>query len=360
MAVYYDEAKKSWYCKFRYTDWTGKSRHTTKRGFRTKREAKAYELDFKRSVSESPDMTLKSLCDRYIATIKPRQRESTVYEKQCFYSKHVIPKLGKLPLSALTPAVMTEWQTYILTQVSDGTARADHGKLSALLNFGVKMGWMQKNPLATIGTIGKVVKRNEFWTYEEYQRFREALLHSRSKSPKKDIEFYVLCYDVLFFSGMRLSEFLGLGVSDIDDNVIHVRKSHHDNFGYTDLKNDASRRDIPMPPSIMDRIREYISWLPERPESRLFCTTERMLRFHMKKASEAAGVPYIMIHGLRHSHVSHLISMGVPVTVISKRVGHASPNITLSVYSHMYEADANNVSASLEKIVGQMLVNGKE
>lgn len=34
MSIYKDEGKGTWYAKFRYTDWTGKARSTTRRGFR--------------------------------------------------------------------------------------------------------------------------------------------------------------------------------------------------------------------------------------------------------------------------------------------------------------------------------------
>jgi integrase len=42
------------------------------------------------------------------------------------------------------------------------------------------------------------------------------------------------------------------------------------------------------------------------------------------------------LHGLRHTHVSQLIASGLDVLTISRRIGHASPAITLNVYSHMF------------------------
>ena len=47
MAVYFDEKQKTWYCKFRYTDWTGESKSTSKRGFKLKRDALQYEKEYK-------------------------------------------------------------------------------------------------------------------------------------------------------------------------------------------------------------------------------------------------------------------------------------------------------------------------
>ena len=42
------------------------------------------------------------------------------------------------------------------------------------------------------------------------------------------------------------------------------------------------------------------------------------------------------LHGLRHTHVSQLIAAGLDVLTISRRLGHASPAITLGVYGHMF------------------------
>lgn len=48
-----------------------------------------------------------------------------------------------------------------------------------------------------------------------------------------------------------------------------------------------------------------------------------------------AGVPRITWHQIRHTHVTHAIAAGVPVGVVSKRVGHARTSITTDTYSHV-------------------------
>ncbi len=42
------------------------------------------------------------------------------------------------------------------------------------------------------------------------------------------------------------------------------------------------------------------------------------------------------LHGLRHTHVSQLIAAGLDPLTVSRRIGHASPAITLDVYGHMF------------------------
>src|SRR5579862_9126183 len=55
----------------------------------------------------------------------------------------------------------------------------------------------------------------------------------------------------------------------------------------------------------------------------------------MKKA----GIEGVSLHSLRHTHASELLSNGVPIATVAKRLGHANANITLSIYAHALEAD---------------------
>ena len=90
----------------------------------------------------------------------------------------------------------------------------------------------------------------------------------------------------------------------------------------------------------------------------IFIYSQRVYRDYLKRYAIKAGVPPIHVHDLRHSHASYLIHNNVPVTTISRRLGHANASVTLSVYSHMYEESAGNVAVMLEKafICGQNVV----
>jgi integrase len=52
-----------------------------------------------------------------------------------------------------------------------------------------------------------------------------------------------------------------------------------------------------------------------------------------------AGLRGISLHALRHGHASQLLSDGVPIPTISKRLGHTNPTITLNLYSHALDSD---------------------
>ena len=150
---------------------------------------------------------------------------------------------------------------------------------------------------------------------------------------------------------MRAGEFLALSLKDFnfEKNTISINKSfaHFDN-SITTPKTESSTRVIAMPPTIMQDIKKYADSLYECPD-RLFDVTEKKLIWNLKKYLKAAGLPPIKIHDLRHSHVSYLIHHGVPITTISKRLGHKSPQITLNTYSHMYLESESDVADLLEK-----------
>ena len=60
------------------------------------------------------------------------------------------------------------------------------------------------------------------------------------------------------------------------------------------------------------------------------------------------GLPRITFHSLRHSHASALIAAGIDVVTVSRRLGHASPALTLSVYSHLFTNTDDQAAAVID------------
>ena len=77
MAVYKEEKTNTWRAVYRYTDWNGERKQTQKRGFKTKREAQAWEREQLNKTSADRDMTFKSFVDLYTADMKTRLKENT-------------------------------------------------------------------------------------------------------------------------------------------------------------------------------------------------------------------------------------------------------------------------------------------
>ena len=79
MPAYKDTTRNTWYVKFRYTDWQGNRKETTKRGFPTKREAKEYEEEFKRKIQGTSDMSFSNLFKIYIDDRRQHIKGSSLY-----------------------------------------------------------------------------------------------------------------------------------------------------------------------------------------------------------------------------------------------------------------------------------------
>ncbi len=76
MPKYRDEKRSSWYCKFYYTDWTGARKSKIKRGFKTKKEATAWEREFLEKQQGTPNMTFRALIDLYMDDKRPETKNS--------------------------------------------------------------------------------------------------------------------------------------------------------------------------------------------------------------------------------------------------------------------------------------------
>jgi integrase len=349
MPAYKDEARGTWYCQFRYTDYQGKTHSTTKRGFRTKKEAVQYETDFKNRAKNAQDLTVAALCDAYLADKKINTKRSTYVNLASTVNTHIRPTLGPRIVNTLTNADVRDWQNDIIQKghkrngkpLAPGTIKKISKQMSSLFNYAVKYYGLRLNPIKVIGNVGKFTARQEFWSVDEFQKVMACV-----KKPK----FY-LAFNLLFYSGMRVGELLALSAADFDftNNAITINKNMATSIKiiYTP-KTDKSYRTIPMPPSVMKLAKDYIDSLQEVPERIIFTTQATLLRYLKKYAAEA-GVKPIHTHDLRHSHASHLIHEKVPITTISRRLGHANPAITLSIYAHMYEDSADDVAAMLEK-----------
>ena len=61
-------------------------------------------------------------------------------------------------------------------------------------------------------------------------------------------------------------------------------------------------------------------------------------------------MPEVTFHSLRHTHASMLIDANVDVVTISKRLGHAKPDITLRVYSHLFRLDDGKAAAAIDAV----------
>ena len=67
-------------------------------------------------------------------------------------------------------------------------------------------------------------------------------------------------------------------------------------------------------------------------------------------SASCIGLPDVTFHCLRHTHASQLIDAGVDIVTISKRLGHAKPDITLRIYAHLFRKDDSKAAEAINHV----------
>jgi integrase len=156
---------------------------------------------------------------------------------------------------------------------------------------------------------------------------------------------------------------------DLDSKVISVREAleetrEHD-IQVKAPKTKAGKRDVSLPAIVVDALRGHrraqfelrvalgAGKLPDGAlvfPAPLKAGSQSPRAFSKEWADVAAsiGMPEVTFQALRHTHGSQLIDAGVDIVTISKRLGHASPNITLKVYAHLFRKDDSKASDAID------------
>ena len=114
MAVYKEEKTNIWRAVYRYTDWNGERKQTQKRGFKTKREAHAWEREQLNKTSADLDMTFRSFVDLYTADMRTRLKENTWATKEHIIRTKLLPYFGRLKMCSITAQQIITWQNEML------------------------------------------------------------------------------------------------------------------------------------------------------------------------------------------------------------------------------------------------------
>ena len=353
MPVYKEEKTNAWRVIYRYTDWKGERKQTSKRGFSTKREAQAWEREQLNKVTADVDMTFASFIDRYTEDMITRLKENTWSTKEHIIRSKLTPYFGRLKLSKITPQQIITWQNELLNYrdaqgkpYSPVYLRTIQNQLSAIFNHAVRYYRLRENPCKKAGSMGKKKAREMlFWTKEEYLQFAKVI---------QDKPMAYHAFQMLYWCGIREGELLALTPADFDfdKETVTISKSYQRLKGkdvITDPKTEKSNRTITMPDFLAAEMQEYIGPLYRiQSDDRIFPFTSSFLRHEMERGCKASGVKKIRIHDLRHSAISLLIDMGFSPLAIADRVGHEAIEITYN-YAHLFPSKQQDMAKQLSQ-----------
>ena len=342
MPAYKDKNGK-WFAKFQYRD-NGKPKTKLKRGFSTKRDAAAYERKFLEEYSPSADMSFGSLCSRFLDAKEAELRPTTLRGYQAVADSRFIEPIRDQKICDIMPVDILDIRTAMSKELNPSSVNLYMQRISTLFDFAVNLFDLKKNPCRGVGRLSAVDSEKIYLKPEDIEKLKT--IPGVSEETK-------LLIDVLFWTGMRISEATALTVGDIQGDHIavfkHKIRTKNGYLVHRGVKNNRGRN-VMIHPRLQSSIRDYISKLYAYDEdTELFPRHHSSYHSRLARLFTIAGFEGASIHSLRHSHVALLIHLGYSPKLIADRIGDTVQTM-LEVYAHIYPEDANILMSDLENV----------
>lgn len=359
MPVYQNKKTKLW--KFRtYTeDLYGQRRQFQKSGFRTKKEAIQAEMEFiNKSKNSCCNISFGELWEIYEKHIELKLKYNSYRTIKTRVEKHILPYFKDYKLEKINAAVYTRWQKIMEDKGYSYKYKSSmHGAIRTMLNYAIKFYGLETNIASKVGNFSKrneIPKQPDVWSYEEFKKFIDVV----------DNEMYKLFFETLYYTGIRKGESLALTWNDLRDDYLLInktltRKKVDGKNMINSPKTEMSYRKVKLDRHLLSRLHEYkekcYKFVEFNDSWYIFGCLSPLATTSIARKKDyycnLAGVKQIKIHDFRHSHVSLLLSKGVPITVIAKRLGHSDIEMTLNTYSHMLPGDEDKAIDVLETLI---------
>ena len=373
------EAREAWVVD--YVDGSGKRRN---KNFKLKRDADAYANRVNAEVragTHTPDSISPTVAEAgqlWLQTSENAGLErATLNSYREHLNLHIAPLIGGIRLSQLTVPMVRAFEDKLRIDRSPAMVRKAVGSLSMILSDAHERGLVAQNVVRGLRS-----KRS---------RGREQRADRRQKGKLKvgvDIptpaEIRVLIphlegrwrplFLTAIFTGLRASELRGLRWSDVDlkRGEVHVRQ-RVDRFGRVGaLKSESAERAVPLPPILINTLREWKLACPKGPLDLVFPNgignpegPTNVLHRGLHPMMIAAGLTttngeakYTGLHALRHFFASWCINrridggLELPLKVVQARMGHSTIAVTADVYGHLFpRGDDSAELAAAEKFL---------
>lgn len=369
--------KASWRIKYELPrDRMGKRRtaYKTVRGKRAdaERELRAILSQIDKGIVVEPSkVTVAEYLDNWLDNVAAQDLGAKTLERYRGLAKNQIkPHLGTILLQKLTSRDVSGWVQGLRTEgkLSARSIRHAHGVLRTALTYaaGPDQELLPRN--VAVGITLPKLEGNKVQVIEE-TRIAEtlSLLEGHSLFP---------IVAVAIGTGARRGEIAALRWSDLDldKGTVRIERALEQTKGRIEPKapkTKAGYRTLSLPAFSIEALRAHrrkqleirmaLGAGPLPGEHPVFGDVEGnwpnpySISDRWRDAVKNRGLPKVVFHSLRHTHASALIAAGLDVVSVSKRLGHASPTITLSVYAHMFANKDDEAAAAIDAALG----NGK-
>jgi len=287
---------------------------------------------------------------------------------------YVNPTIGKIRLDQLQPTHIQA--LYARLEQGGGTKRGTplspttvfnlHRVLKGALRRAVQWQLLGRNPAEAVTPPRPTRRKPKVLTLEQVATVLEAARGNQLYTPV----LLAVC------TGMRRGELCGLrwdhvnlslGTIAIQQTLVAVGQSR---LEFKAPKTEMGRRSVRLPALVVEHLMQEQHLLAERRaalgpsynrENLVVCRTNgtpmhpNTLYSNFQKLLKRAGVERRAIHDLRHSHATHLLEANVHPKVVSERLGHSDPALTLRVYSHVLDDIQQEAATQTDELVGKAM-----
>ena len=262
--------------------------------------------------------------------------------------KHIRPILGAKPMQAIRAQELNALYTSLHAKLAPRTIAHLHRLLHLVFGHATKWGNIKRNVIALVDAPKVPVTEAPVLQLTEIPQMFAAI---RDRSPLYSIAVVALG------TGLRRGELCALAWQDIklDAATLRVESSleqtRRGGLRVKQPKSKRGRRAISLSPVVVAELRKHWAAQQEQrlslglggssPDGLVFANFDGsplkpdLLTDHFADAMEAAGLPHVTLHTLRHTHASQLIRAGVDILTVSRRLGHANATVTLNTYGHI-------------------------
>lgn len=373
MPIYKMDGKKDGQQKYRvrinYVDNMGKNRQIDRVAYGNA-EAKFLEAKLMKEVKESVPAsryTVRQLFEEYIKAKKHEVKETTLDKTNRILKRYVLTYLESMKIDKLNNVTVQNWKTSINNLgIKITTKQNVFGEFRAMMNYAVRMEYIIKNPLVSVGNFKDayhITSQEDTLHYYTPEQFKKYIACARSHGSSITDWGYYVFFNIAFYTGMRKGEINALKWSDIDGNIIHVRRSIAQKLKGGDRetppKNKSSYRTLQMPLPLVKVLNEHRARQETlrgfsddlRVCGGVMCLRDSSLDKKNRLFAKEAELERIRIHDFRHSHASLLANEGINIQEIARRLGHSKIEITWNTYAHLYPREEERAIAVLNKIV---------
>jgi integrase len=252
--------------------------------------------------------TVENYLTQWISDIRPTIRPRSWVGHEEAIRIHVLPTLGHVPLSRLSPQQVQALYTAKLADgLAPGTVARIHAVLSRAFSEAARIGIVQRNVVALVKPPRPTHQEMQVLTSEQARTLLAAVVDDPLEA------LYVL----VLTTGLRRGELLALHWTDVNLDVGFVQ------VRFT-LQHLAGAQVVYSPP--------------------------KTARSRRKVALSALAVAALQFHDLRHTAATLLLLQGIHPKIVSEMLGHSAVSMTLDTYSHVLPDMQRDATAAFDRL----------